>query len=839
MTRILQGAVCIIAISVFSTLGLCGDSLLTPEKLAASGKFLAREALSEKWVPVRGSMKAGPFSGKTKDLELTASFASRKNHTLVQGTVRNLAGGERGVTVSFRLPVDADGWRFGRTMLASERIEGDKRFCEWTYADRDWDGRWMNRGMFSPLYSDTTGLALGAVSTHPQVFRVSYARKEGFAIEIDLGLSSLPEKFPDCATFEFVIFRFEPEWGYRAALATYMEMFPEDYRVRAEKFGSWTGAASLNKIDARAADYAVMFDSHGARYFEHSVKEGVYIFEYAKGYYTDVPVYAATKENRFPSRDMMRRAVRLYWTSQSRDTEQGWKREPPGATAAQMERNSYTEDANGEMNVWTAEGPYNYKKNLYPNGYFITSLPVNPDPELASPNQGERILNWSFGVPFREAQAGKFPLHGHHFDGWGDFAGRYLENTRPDHLKKVDYPLTFSYTNGRPVQFHLFMWQEFTRSFAEYLHSQDMMLFANARPWRTSMMFEQGIVDVHGGFEQMERNLDYMAFMRTLVGNKPISGNGIGQSGGEPLKKYTERELAQFERDLNILITYCWFPGRFGPKDLWQKYCFSMQEMATAAWEPVTGAKVSHPDLLVERYGGVGDDTVFYLVHNRSEKRVRYDLTVDLSVPGLTASAAGLKERLYGESPEARLTQGNLVLRNSLSARQSHLLEIVRKGGGIKIADKVTGALTPPKSTVSVIGRPDPDGYRSRDLPGVIKTLGLRPETLRAFLGAYETEKLELGGAVVFHLNRELKDHPEWKTDPKALQKAAEELTAWLVRKFGGIYESVLPGPTNGGWSGLRYAPNRETPWKMEVEAGITDDGVTVKLRDPMLETTF
>ncbi len=829
MKAILRGVICAMTISMCSGTGRGDDSDLTPEKLAARGKFFVREALSEKWVQIRG---------KSKDLELNASFESRKTHTLVRGKVRNLAGGERGVTVSFRIPVDADGWRFGRTMLASDRIEGDGRFAEWTCADRDWDGRKMNRGMFSPICNDRIGLALGAVSTHPQVFRVSYARKEGFAIEIDLGLSSLPEKFPDCATFEFVIFRFEPEWGYRAALAKYMALFPEDYRVRVEKFGSWTGDANLNKIDAGAADYAVVFDSHGARYFEHAVKEGVYIFEYAKGYYTDVPVYSATKENPFPPAEMTRRAVRLYWAGQMRSTEQGWKREPSGAVCAQMERTCYTEDVHGNMNVWTSEGPYHYEKNLYPNGYFITSLPVNPDPELASPNQAERILDWRFGVPFREAQAGKFPLHGHHFDGWGDFAGRYLENARAEHLKKTDYPLAFSYVNGRPVQFHLFMWQEFTRPFAEYLHSQGMVLFANARPWRTSMMFEQGIVDVHGGFEQMERNLDYMGFMRTLVGNKPISGNGIGQKGGEPLKKYSERELAQFERDLNILVTYCWFPGRFGPKDLWQKYCFPMQEMAKAGWEPVTGARASHPDVLVERYGGGDDDRMFYLVHNRSEKRIRYDLTIDPGVPGPKTVIQGVKERLHGEAPEMAVREPNLILRHALDARQSHLFEILREGGGFS-ETKLTGTLTPPKSTVPVIGRPDRARYDSAGVSRVVEALGLRSETLLVFLGAYETEKLELGGAVAFHLNRELKDHPEWKTDPKALQKAADEIAAWLVRRFGGIYEAVLPGPVNRGWGGLRYAPNRETPWKMEVEAHVTGDGVTVKLRDPMLETTF
>jgi hypothetical protein len=826
MKRILKGLLFAMVVSALSGTGACDDSALSPEKLAARGKWFVREALSDRWIPIRG---------KAKDLELTTSFESAGGLTLVRGKLTNLAGGERGATLSFRLPVNADGWRYGRTLTASDVIKGDDRFREWTCADRDWDGRKMNRGMFSPIYSDTTGLALGAVSTHPQVFRVSYARREGFSIEIDLGLSPLPEKFTNCGTFEFVIFSFKPEWGYRGALDRYMEIFPEDYRVRVKKFGSWTGAARLNRIDAKAADYAVMFDSHGARYFEHAMKEGVHIFEYSKGYYADIPVYAASKENPFPPPEMTRRAVRFYWASQTRDTEQGWKREPPGAVRARMEQNCYTEDVHGEMNVWTSEGPYHYKKLLYPKGYFITCLPVNPDPDLAKPNQASRILEWNFGVPLREAQEGKFRLDGHHFDGWGDFAGRYLENTRAAHLKKVDYPLAFSYVNRKPVQFHLFMWQEFTRPFAEYLHSQGMVLFANARPWRTCMMFEQGIVDVHGGFEQMERNLDYMGFMRTLVGDKPISGNGIGQKGGEPQKEYTEREMAQFERDLGILITYCWFPGRFGPKELWQRYCFSMQEMAKAGWEPVTGATASHPDLLVERYGGDGDDKTFYLVHNRSEKEIRYDLTVDPSIPGLKAAEAGVKELLHGEDPNTAKGLDGIILRQTLKARRSHLFEFAKKGGGIREM-KLGGTLTSPKSTVPAIGLPDPADYDAARVARIVKTLGLRPETLRMLLGAYETEKRELGGAVAFHLNRELKNQPEWKTDPKALGKAADEITAWLVRKFGGIYESVMPGPITRGWWGLRFAPNRTPEWKMDVEARLTDDGVTVTLRDPILE---
>ncbi|MCG3179967.1 MAG: hypothetical protein BIFFINMI_02321 [Phycisphaerae bacterium] len=835
-------------------------SLLLPGPLAPGGFYLRdanqplRQGLLGRATPINGGVG---LSGSLGGLNFSATITQHGPCLLVDGRLTHPAGTPRGVTVGLTLPVNAAGWQFGQSISRTRTMNGPGPYAEWTCADADWDGRQINRGMFTPIFNEKVGLAMGAASDHPEIFRVSYLPGEGLSIEADLGLSPLPQKFPNTATFRFVIFRFDPHEGYRSALARYYELFPQDTKVRVTRWGNWYAGAYLRDVkDAHARDYAVVFASHGARDFAASIKEGVYIFEYSRGHYNVVPTWCKPGA----PVDEIRRAVRFFWTVQSGDSAEGWKREPAPATLARMFENCYTTGPDGQMRTWTMEGPYRYQPRLYPDGYWAVGVPIDPDPELAEPNQAQRVLNWNFGVPLTEAATGTilpnlpgdkpdapppgqkrtFRLDGHHFDSWTEFAGRTLENYRPEHLRVVDYPLTFSYATGQPVQYHAFMWQELVRPLAEYLHSRDMLLFVNARPWRQSVMFDQALLDVFGGAERPERDIDAMAFMRSLVGNKPISGTGIGQDDLDPRRDYSPRELAQFERDLNILLPYCWFPGGFGPQELWQKYCFLMQEMAAAAWQPMTHAIVAHPDLLVERYGDgrAGGGKVFYAVHNRSERAVVYEMAIDLSPLGMAPGPVCATERLSARRPEASLVGRTLVLRSPLGARRTDVFELSRQGSPVARDTELKLETTPTVSAVTPLPPPDAARYAGPALEALRHRLGdLRPATLDRFIEAYEKEKRELGPAVAWHISRELADHPQWKSDAAALNAAAADIANWLAPRFDGFYEAVLPGPAMTRFAVARGSYAQPQVWRMQASARLVGDRVEVRLCDPLIES--
>ena len=60
----------------------------------------------------------------------------------------------------------------------------------------------------------------------------------------DIGLT--PEK--PTAKLRFCRFDFDPAWGFRAALARYYELFPEQFRCRTPEQGLWMPFAKISKV---------------------------------------------------------------------------------------------------------------------------------------------------------------------------------------------------------------------------------------------------------------------------------------------------------------------------------------------------------------------------------------------------------------------------------------------------------------------------------------------------------------------------------------------------------------------------------------------------------------
>ena len=96
-----------------------------------------------------------------------------------------------------------------------------------------------------PGDGDKGGLALGIDMAHPAFYRIGYNAGTGeFWIAYDLGL--VPEK--PAARLRFCRFDFDPNWGFRAALAGYYRLFPEAFRRRIAEQGQWMPFASISQV---------------------------------------------------------------------------------------------------------------------------------------------------------------------------------------------------------------------------------------------------------------------------------------------------------------------------------------------------------------------------------------------------------------------------------------------------------------------------------------------------------------------------------------------------------------------------------------------------------------
>ncbi len=87
--------------------------------------------------------------------------------------------------------------------------------------------------------------ALAIDPAYPAFFRIGYSGGTGeFYLAYDLGLAR--EK-PQCR-LRFCRFTCKPDWGFRAALARYYEIYPEAFRCRTPEQGLWMPFASISKV---------------------------------------------------------------------------------------------------------------------------------------------------------------------------------------------------------------------------------------------------------------------------------------------------------------------------------------------------------------------------------------------------------------------------------------------------------------------------------------------------------------------------------------------------------------------------------------------------------------
>ncbi len=90
------------------------------------------------------------------------------------------------------------------------------------------------------MWNERVGLALGLDMDHPAQYRLVYhAGTKQFFIAYDFGLTKDTAKLPSGAEFRFVLYRFDPHWGFRAALQKYYDIFPQQFTKRVTREGVW------------------------------------------------------------------------------------------------------------------------------------------------------------------------------------------------------------------------------------------------------------------------------------------------------------------------------------------------------------------------------------------------------------------------------------------------------------------------------------------------------------------------------------------------------------------------------------------------------------------------
>ncbi len=320
--------------------------------VAANSDFLAPELTSTS--PARDGM-VREYACPELDLRIRTEWRTGvpKDGASVRGQVEDLRGEDRAIAVYVVESADFAGGEFGLDMRKSTRIDEAVTYSNSKQIGAGTNGR-MSWYPIAPVWDDDRGLCVATSLGEPRVCRLAYdAGSLELYAAFDLGLSPATSKFPSRATFTAVTYPFDPDWGFRAALASYYALFPEYFEKRVEREGIWmpfTDIATVQDPD----DFGFMF-KEGDNNVAWDEAHEIYTF-----------VYVEPMSHWLPLAPEVRRTYE--------------------AAVAEIERRAATEaqsQATLQSGYWRANGSYHLWLLDAPwcDGAMLAT---NPDPDLCS-----------------------------------------------------------------------------------------------------------------------------------------------------------------------------------------------------------------------------------------------------------------------------------------------------------------------------------------------------------------------------------------------------------------------------------------------------------------------
>ncbi len=608
---------------------------------ASPSGFLARDVAANSDVYVFDDGGACPELG----LKVQAEVLSQDDHLVVQGRLSDTTGKDRAITLIFALPVDATNWRWGDDIRHERVIQGRGEFANQVMVRCGATGA-MSLYPLAAIHDERRGLALAIDMAQPAQYRLVYhAGTKQFLIAYDFGLVPETERFPGSADFRFVLYRFDPAWGFRAAFQKLATIF-DYFVVRSREQGIWMPFTDVSKVEG--------WQDFGFRYHEGNNnvpwddEHGVLSFRY-----TEPMTWWMPMKKEIPRTEAEALRVRDELATSANNSQ---------ARMAQVSKTAGMLDEEGKPCLMFQDAPWcnGVVWSLNPNPYLSGATASADESDKGRLKAGLQTnaatVHWSKAI--------KQQLYGP--DAKGRLDGEYLDslegyvtadlNFRREHFRFSTVPLTFASDTKRPALFKGLAVFEFTKWMADDLHRSDKLSFANGVPYRFTFLCPW--LDVMGTETDWLQGGKYrpspetqMNLWRTMSGQKPyllLMNTDYDAFTPDLVEKYFQRSLF-----------YGMFPGMFShnaadhpywqnPKwynrdrPLFKKYLPLVKRVAEAGWQPVTEARCDNAKILVERFGPGADGAIYFTLFNDSTEPQSGTLSV---------SGAAFPK---GESPAAR-----------------------------------------------------------------------------------------------------------------------------------------------------------------------------------------
>ena len=611
-------------------------------------------------VPVRveGDPSRVTVRGNVGPLALEATARALDGHLEIRGELSTTDRRDHAAQVSFTLPVDLEGWRWGDDARRERAIE------EGTYANLSaptpQGGSDTHAGIsqiqrtsaypFGGAADDRTALGIGVPMHEPRAFRIS-ATEDGLTITFDLGVSGEARTGPR-TSFAFVLFSAEGTWGFRALAERFAAIFPEDFERRTDpaREGAWFVAPPLGSLPGRAyRDFGLglnmialgkaptqSWSEWGRDHVAWSNAREIYASAYTHQWAYYDPIRPSFHGAGGYDRDVADLEGSARGETTLGEDPQRRRDEARAALA------STAHDVNGRLlyEIYQRYRAYYQNHDMGPDGGAWS--------RAVMAEQIERAIQAASDAGGR--------LDGIHMDStsgarrWGaacDFDRR--------HWVHATIPLTFSYANGEPCQLGILSMYAQIERVSDLVRGRGMILSANfnggadrALGWLGAdridyFGIEQGLPDRAGGIDHVDR---LALLKRTLAASRPVTSLDSAIAEGELSPE-------EIESRLNQSLLYGVFPGAWlrdeneagqteatwstpANRALFATYSPRFRDLAGAGWEPVTHARCEDSAVWVERFGSSPE--VFLTIRNETDVGRVCALAADPGALGFTGA---------------------------------------------------------------------------------------------------------------------------------------------------------------------------------------------------------
>jgi hypothetical protein len=523
------------------------------------------------------------------------------------------------------------------------------------------------------------GLTVAVPPTHPTRFLIG-SDDTGTFITLRIGISAASAK-PGRTLFRVIVYRHDPAWGFRAALARYYGFYREEFFTRhVKKIGAWTtqNASKLAHPQLYAyheAGFSTWRHPDGTdsgvnmkltlehldegpvaqsledydRLCELALDEkyGIYSLPYTivgQRQLIQLPTLPRDQADAMRTLDAWQPKQAIVFDG------------PPQATSFRsgdelkaIIRNSGLHDAQ-------------HQAAIMPRAYRGPTLTFaqNPNPNLfrgeAKPTIASYTLDYYVPLMLRS----KF-VDGIYLDSLGRWCG--LHNFRTEHFKDSTVPLTYAGSPAQPCLWNLQSHAEYMWEAGRRLHAQKKILMANGvGATRVMLGFACDVMGREGAPASLLGEEFYAT--RVAAGVKPYC-----------LLNATHRTSPRL---WNAALYMGYLVGCNDPKGLADeaRYLPLIIRCNEAGWEPITHARATPRAVGIERWGGQRKEApLLFTVMNRATEPVEAVVTVDLAALPRRAGTEAIA-LLDSLAIKCEQTAQQLTLRFRLEAEQANVIAL-------------------------------------------------------------------------------------------------------------------------------------------------------------------